>query len=397
VVAAVKQGCAAIALMGVGNFEQPHLVARSGVDAGRLVLTDPLGLSPPDLSHSLYGVPPTPALFLGRAGDVDAVKMRLGIVSKPRQTARARRIVAVRGWPGVGKTSIATVIARDPDTNVAFPDGVLWVSLGEAPNLLAELVTCGRYLGAEDVLRTATLKDAIARLRVHLSEKRMVLIVDDVWTLEDVLPFLHATPERGALLITTRLPAVAERVASGEDGAYHLSVLDRYSAIELLRRLVPSLVEERPEASTALVDSLEYLPLAVHVAGRLLASEYRNGWGVDDLLAELSAGADRILASQVPLDGTEPGTHAIPTVTILLERSTTRLDAETRERFAFLAAFAPKPATFDLQAAGAVWNVSDPRPTIRQLVDRGLLEPVGSERFQIHALLIAHARSLGEK
>lgn len=41
VAAAVRQGRAAIALMGLGDSEQPHLVTRSGVNASQLVLTAP--------------------------------------------------------------------------------------------------------------------------------------------------------------------------------------------------------------------------------------------------------------------------------------------------------------------------------------------------------------------
>jgi hypothetical protein len=78
----------------------------------------------------------------------------------------------------------------------------------------------------------------------------------------------------------------------------------------------------------------------------------------------------------------------------LLHRSTDRLDEHTRECFAYLGAFAPKPATFDLAAMKAVWQVADPRPIVRELVDFGLLEPVGSARFQMHALLVRHAQSL---
>ncbi|MBO0700932.1 MAG: hypothetical protein J2P46_21235, partial [Zavarzinella sp.] len=88
-------------------------------------------------------------------------------------------------------------------------------------------------------------------------------------------------------------------------------------------------------------------------------------------------------------------TSVIPTVEMLLRRSTDRLAPETRERFAWLGAFAPKPATFALDAMRAVWDVPDARPTVRELVARGLLEPAGS-RFQMHALLVAHARRLCE-
>jgi len=56
--------------------------------------------------------------------------------------------------------------------------------------------------------------------------------------------------------------------------------------------------------------------------------------------------------------------------------------------------FAPKPATFDLAAMKAVWNVNDPKP--KYVLYRGLLEPVSGGRFQMHALRVVHARRLGE-
>jgi hypothetical protein len=43
----------------------------------------------------------------------------------------------------------------------------------------------------------------------------------------------------------------------------------------------------------------------------------------------------------------------------------------------------------------AVWQVEDPKPTVRILVDRGLLEPITEiGRFQMHALLVMHAKTL---
>ncbi len=66
---------------------------------------------------------------------------------------------------------------------------------------------------------------------------------------------------------------------------------------------------------------------------------------------------------------------------------------ETLERFAYLGAFAPKPATFDAEAIKSVWLADDPKPTIRALVDRGLLEPSSQGRFWMHAILVKHAQS----
>jgi hypothetical protein len=91
------------------------------------------------------------------------------------------------------------------------------------------------------------------------------------------------------------------------------------------------------------------------------------------------------------------GQETSPTIAVLLKRSTDSLDDETRQRFALLGLFVPKPATFDLGAMAAAWDMPDPKPLARILVNRGLLEPVSGGRFQMHALLVLHARSLLEE
>jgi hypothetical protein len=96
----------------------------------------------------------------------------------------------------------------------------------------------------------------------------------------------------------------------------------------------------------------------------------------------------------VPADRVDLANETTPTVAVLLQKSSDRLDEQTHDCFAFLGAFAPKPATFDLAAMQAVWQMDDPKPIARKLVDRGLLEPASAGRFQMHALLVMHAKSL---
>jgi hypothetical protein len=42
----------------------------------------------------------------------------------------------------------------------------------------------------------------------------------------------------------------------------------------------------------------------------------------------------------------------------------------------------------------SVWGVENPHPIAALLIDRGLLEPVGRGRYQIHPLMVLHAKSL---
>ncbi|MCI0557971.1 MAG: NB-ARC domain-containing protein, partial [Nitrososphaera sp.] len=97
----------------------------------------PLPLS---LLTSKFGpgsAPPLPSLIVGRDEDLNNLKENLGITGKAKTSIQV--LTAIKGWPGVGKTTIASALAQDKDVQKAFPDGVLWVSLGQEPNLPSEI------------------------------------------------------------------------------------------------------------------------------------------------------------------------------------------------------------------------------------------------------------------
>jgi hypothetical protein len=158
--------------------------------------------------------------------------------------------------------------------------------------------------------------------------------------------------------------------------------------------LAPDVVSEYPQACRELVEELGRLPLAIQVAGKLLQVESRLGWGVGELLEALRSGR-KLLEAQAPSDRVDLVLGTTPSVAVLLEKSTERLEQEVRDRFALLGVFAPEPWSFDLDALKAMWLTEEPKDTVRVLVSRGLLEPAaGKERFQLHALLALHARSM---
>jgi NB-ARC domain len=337
-----------------------------------------------------HGIPPPfpELLFIGREEALQDVKRLVGINgSKARQS----RTSIVRGWPGVGKTTLVSVLARDPEVAQVYPDGVLWTSLDQKPALVSILATWGRALGRDDLLTVPTLDEAVEQLAARLEKKRMLLIVDDVWEAAQGALFQQARGTNCGLLITTRLPQVANLLAQTEETVYNLPVLAEADALKLMRILAPAVVSSDQDDCLNLVRSLECLPLALHVAARLLRVESKFDWGVADLLNEITEGA-AVIKAVAPADRVEG--ENIPTVTALLQKSTDILDQQTRDCFSYLGAFAPKPATFDLAAMKAVWRLDDPKPTVRKLINHGLLEPVGSGRFQMHALLVMHARSL---
>lgn len=330
-------------------------------------------------------LPPLPPLVIGRENDLQAIKARL------YGTNTGQSCLTIQGWPGVGKSTLLATLAHEPDIHESYPDGVLWANLGESPTVRDHL---NRWALALRIMPDHKTDEQISyELVAKLQAQRVLILIDDVWEVQHTRRLLVGG--RGcATVISTRRNDIARALSTLP--VYKLGVLTADTGLALLRQLSPITVERYPEDAAQLVNDLEGLPLALQVAGRMLAAETDLGWDVRTLLDELRDGT-RLLEEQAPFSTTDSGSRTdetSPTIRALLKRSTDHLDDETRERFALLGLFAPKPATFDLEAVAAVWETEDPRVTLRRLVSRGLLEPSTNGHFQMHALLTAHARTM---
>jgi hypothetical protein len=286
---------------------------------------------------------------------------------------------------------VTAALAHDAGVWAAFPDGVLWASLGENPSLETELIRWGEALHITTAAKAPPLETLSTQLAAALRNRRMLLIVDDVWQMEHVAPFRLAG-QHSAMVISSRISQMARALAPTAKDVYRLPQLTDDAGLLLLSRLAPQVVVQFREAALELVKDLEGLPLAIQVAGRLLHEEMQMGWGIEPLLADLRGA--RLLQEQAPSDLRTQAGGSTPTIAAVLQRSMFSLDEETLTRFGLLSLFAPKPATFDLKAIAALWGVHDARPTVRILVNRGLLEPVAGGRFQMHALLVLHVKML---
>ncbi len=329
-------------------------------------------------------LPALPELVVGREADIGRISQQVAGIGGPRP----RGLLVIRGWPGVGKTTLLQQLAYEPALRASFPDGVLWAALGETGEPGAALASWARAMGIDPGVQ-APLPDRTEQLRSALTDRRVLLLVDDVWVAEQMIGLRVAGPGC-ATVLTTRFTDVASQLAPLPERRIVLDCLDASASERLLRQLAPRATARYPRHCAQLCHDLEGLPLALRIAAALLEDEIDFAANVDDLF-HLD-----LLDATAPLDRTDPRTGTTPTLRALLRKSTDRLDEATRNRFAYLGALAPKPATFDLEVMARIWRIDDARPTARRLVSRGLLEPIGAARFQIHAVLVLHARELCE-
>ena len=307
---------------------------------------------------------------------------------------RLQVVTAVRGWPGVGKTTTAAALVHDGALARAFPGGVLWARLGQTDRVRTELLAWLRSLG-DDPEPDLDVPHLSSRLSAQVRHRAMLLVVDDVWEPEQAAPFLVGGVDCRTI-ITTRARSVAEAVASSQEQVYRLDVLDEESSVRLLTQLAPQVASAHEGALRELARAVEGLPLALQVAGRMLAAEAGRGLPVDALLAEVTRGF-RLFSASVPAHLAGLAEESSATVAAVLERSVSRLGSPDRLRFICLGAFAPKPATFSLDEILGVWSamgLPSDLDGLRTLVDRGLLEPAGGGDYQMHALMALFADSL---
>jgi hypothetical protein len=231
---------------------------------------------------SVSGImPPLPTLVVGREDALREIKRRIGIGG-----AEPRAITVIQGWPGVGKSTTVSMMAHDPEIAQHYTDGILWASLGENPDISGEITAWADALKLSEPGRARKIEEISAQITAVLRDKRVLLIVDDVWQAEHAMPF-RVGGQLCALVLTSRLNDVASALAPTANDIYRLPVLSEAAGLELLGKLSPETIAENANEARELVRDLEGLPLAIHVAGRLLHSEARLGWGVRELVGHL--------------------------------------------------------------------------------------------------------------
>jgi tetratricopeptide (TPR) repeat protein/transcriptional regulator with XRE-family HTH domain len=340
---------------------------------------------------------PSPARSSASAG-VDAVPAQLparpaGFAGRGTELARLDQLRAsgaamavLCGMAGVGKTALAVHWAHR--AREAFPDGQLYIDLRgydpDPPVPAAEaLASLLRALGVPDTALPATLDERTALLRTVTSGRRILAVLDNAATVEQVRPLLPGTST--SFTIVTSRDRLTGLVAREGAARVALDPLPVARATGLLSDLIGTRAVADPAAVASLAEQCARLPLALRVAAEFAAGH--PGTSLAGLVAQL---ADE----QRRLDALDAGGDRRTAMRGVLSWSYRHLPEATARMFRLLSLHGP--VTFSVGAAAALAGVpaAGAGPLLDQLCRSYLIHPVGPDRYQMHDLLRAYASEL---
>ncbi|MFI7677380.1 BTAD domain-containing putative transcriptional regulator [Actinophytocola sp. NPDC049390] len=319
--------------------------------------------------------------FVGRDAELAELD---GLLSAGTSAA----IAVVTGTAGVGKTALAVRWAHR--TRDRFPDGRLYVDLrGYGPDepISAADALAGflRALGLDGAAIPEDLEERAARFRTMVDQRRMLVLLDNARTVEQVRPLLPAGPT--CFTLVTSRDALAGLVA--RYGAHRLGLerLPPADAVVLLRELLGTRAEVEPSAVEALVERCARLPLALRISAELVRA--RPAHAIGDLVRDLAEAQDA-------LDLLDAAGDPYTAVRAVFSWSYRHLEPAVARVFRLLGSHPGHELDVHALAAMAGAGLRDTRRALGVLVRAHLVDESVDGRYQSHDLLRAYAAELGE-
>lgn len=316
-------------------------------------------------------LPADVAVFTGRDAEIRELD---GLLEQPGRTVV---LSAIAGTPGVGKTALA--VHWGHRIAERFPDGQLYLNLrgydvGAPVSAADAALQLLRALQVGEVPQS--LDERTGLLRSTLAGRRVLLVLDNASSAEQVRPLLPATASCFALVTSRDALSGLAMI----DGAHRLDldVLAPNEALQLLRRLLGQRVDYEREAAGRLVELCARLPLAIRIA-----AEFARHESLQEVVRHLQA--ER-------LDLLDSSGDPRSMVRAVFSWSYRQLRPEAAELFRLLGHHPGRD--FDVPAAAALigTDLADAALRIEQLVSANLLQ--GNGRYEMHDLLRDYSREL---
>lgn len=287
--------------------------------------------------------PPLPVNYIPRPEELNALRELIIRDDGGHHVA----LIAIEGMGGIGKTVLAQGLCDDQVVQQAFPDGVIWVSIGKEPTFgtLTRMQDVGRAL-KDDLSRYNDELGATHQYRSTIRGKAALIVVDDVWHVKDLQPLLAESSPRSRLVFTTRNAEIASAVGAREYLPHLLSLERSRDVLARWSNLEP---ESLPLIADEIIRECGHLPLAVSMVGAMLRNKPPERWNrVFDVLRNADLGKIRL----------EFPEYSHPDLLRALKVSVDALDVTARDSYCSLAVL-PEDMPVPDQVLQCLWGTDE--------------------------------------
>ncbi len=318
-------------------------------------------------------------LFTGRSDELATVS---------RHLSGTGPLVVITGTGGIGKTALAVHLAHR--STARFPDGQLFVNLrgygaGRPPSSVDALTQLLVALGEPLTAIPPGVDNAASLFRARLAGRRMLLVVDNAASADQVRPLLPGSSSCG-VVVTSRDPLNGLIAVDGAERVSLRQLSEQQSLIILAGVLGGERVRVEADAATRLAVACRGLPLALRVAAANLAGHPDRS--IASYCDEMSGGS--------VLDALQVDGDLTMGVRATLASSYESLSVPAQRLFRLLGV--PASADFTVDACAALVDSSP--AAVAALADElsvaHLIDPLPEGRYGMHDLVRAYAAEVGE-
>ena len=304
---------------------------------------------PFDADQRYAGVPATPPHYQPRP-DAEAEHREMLL----RATGTVGVTAATFDGPaGIGKTTLAKVMCNDRQVRLHFSDGMRWLPFGRERSGAEVLAALAISLGL--TAATDDLHGLSAAISKRLSGRRLLLILDDVWSAEQVDAFASLTAGADGLLVSLLTTRNAQ-LASSYGESLRLEQLSDTVSLRVLRSFMGG--GGAGAALKAGADDTTVLLRACRGNAAMLRSVAGlcRKRGVAGAIAFLGECRARQLRASLPGDSALPADAGeYGTLYGALEGTLAHLGADASRRAAMLAIF-PEDSAVPLAVVAQLWK-----------------------------------------
>lgn len=333
---------------------------------------------------TLHGVDTLPPHYLSRAEPLDRLnKLVFPDSSQPIVITASKGVTALEGMAGIGKSVLATAFARACGTRRRFNHGVIWLRLGRKPGLTKILAFAALALN-DDPGKYLDPQAGSARLSQALANRNCLLILDDVWKMEDAEPILNALGIGCRALITTRDSGLALALGARE---LPLDVMTGDEALTLLSLWSDHAVAQLPAQAREVAIRCGNLPLAIAMIGAMVKNKPSSRWS--DVLSLMQHADLESIHQRFP-------NYPYPDLLRAMEVSVRALKPKARDRYMDFGVF-PNNTPVPEAVIEVYWRPLGLNPAVTHqfidlFVDRSLMRRDPARRLSLHDLQLDYVR-----